>query len=229
MYSCLIYQIIVCFRLSHLPASVYSSHLNQNHLDECLSQLLHLYSEIEVKNRDLLHQTSHIEIEALDLLLSKNSKGLYRALRLPSRAKSNTIVRNSIEISLSLWLDNFVRANHIAKGLPLSLQLAYRANFSLLRPRVLEIYERSYRSPQGSKFPLEKLCRYLLFGTPLQTAEFCIDCGLSLDETGSSVIFKTGTALKFSASSKSNNLYDQEIEDTLENVRISHFLYGQSI
>lgn len=226
---CVRFYIYFQFRLSHLPASAFSSHLNQNHLDECLSQLLHLYSEIEVKNQDLLHQTSHIEIEALDLLLSKNSAGLHRALQLPSKTKSNTIVRNSIEISISLWLGNFVRANHIARGLPLSLQLAYRAHFSLLRPRVLEVYERGYRSPQGTKFPLEKLRRYLLFDTARQTAEFCVDCGLSLDDTGSSVIFKTGTALKFSTTSQSNDLYDQDFEETLENVRVSHFLYGQSI
>jgi hypothetical protein len=216
-------------RLFHLPPSAFSIHINQNHIDECLSQLLHLYSEIEVKNPELLHQTNYIEIEALHLLLSKGSNGLHRAIQLPYRTKTHTIVKKSIEISISLWLGNFVRANRIAQGLPLSLLLAYRANFAFLRSRVLEVYERGHRSPQGSKFPLDKLSRYLLFDTTQETANYCAEHGLLLDETGSFVIFKTGTTLKSSSSSQSNNVCDRAIEEQLKNVRISNLLYGQSI
>lgn len=222
-------ELLFFCRLAHLPPSVFSSHINQNHLDECLSQLLHLYSEIELKNQDLLYQTNYIEIEALHLLLSKDSTSLHRAIQLPCKTKSHAIVNKSIEINISLRLGNFVRANRIAQDLPLSLQLAYRANFSHLRLRVLEVYERSHRSPQGSKFPLDKLSRYLLFDTTHETADFCIDHGLFLDDTCSSVIFKTGTPLKPNASSKSNNVCNRLIEEQLNDVRISNLLYGQSI
>ena len=215
--------------MSHLPPSAFSNHINQNHIDECLCQLLHLYSEIELKNPDLLHQTNYIEIEALHLLLPKGLNGLHRSIQLPCRTKSHAIVNKAIKISISLWLGNFVRANRIAQSLPLSLQLAYRANFSHLRLRVLEVYERSHRSPQGSKFPLDKLSRYLLFDTKHETADFCVDRGLFLDDTGSFVIFKTGTTFNSNASPKSNNVCCKVIEEQLKNVRISNLLYGQSI
>ncbi len=194
-----------------------------------MSQLLHLYSEIDKRNQDLLHQTSYIEFEALSLLLSKNAKGLNRTLQLPGNTKSQPVVRKAIEISISLWLGNFIRAHRIARGLPLNLQLAYRANFSQLRPSLLEIYERGHRSTQGTKFPLEKLSHYLLFDTPKETAGFCLDHGLLLDDTSSSVIFKTGTTLKLSTPPKTSNVCDRSIEEKLENVRISDLLYGQSV
>ena len=227
IFSCLL---IICFsRCSHLPPTLFSSHINLNHLDECLSQLLNLYSEIDKKNRDLLNRTSYIEFEALHLLLSKNTKGLHRALQLPNITKAQPVVRKAIEISISLWLGNFIRAHRIARDLPLHLQLAYRANFSQIRPSLLEIYERGHRSPQGAKFPLEKLSHYLLFDSPKEAADFCLDHGLLLDETSSSVIFKTGTTFKLNTPPKLSNVCNRAIEEKLENVRISDLLYGQSI
>lgn len=164
------------------------------------------------------------------MLLSKNSKGLHRALQLPNLTKSRLEVRQTIEISTSLWLGNFIRANRIAQSLPLILQLAYRLNFSYLRSVLLEVYERGHRSPQGTKFPLEKLSRYLLFDSQQETADFCVEHGVLLDETSSFVIFKTGSTFKANTtSSKSSNLCDQATLKKLENVRLSDFLYGKSL
>lgn len=208
--------------------SVFSSHINQNHLDECLSQLFLLYCEIHRKNLDLLAQTSYIEIEALQLLLSKNVKGINRALLLPYPIKSNRIALNAIEISMSISLGNFIRAHRIAQSLPLFLQLAYRVHFSCLRTFFLEIYERGHRTPQGAKFPLEKLTHYLLFDSLQETADFCLNHGLQLDDTSSFVIFKTGTILKINHQLRSNPC-DQSIQEKLNNVKISDMLYGQGI
>lgn len=218
-----------CVRLSSLSPTVFSSHINQNHLDESLSQLLYLYSEIHFNNPELLHQTNYVEIEALHVILSTSEKGLPHALQLQSQTKSQRVIRTAIEISISVWLCNFIRAHRLARSLPLIFQLAYRIRFSNFRSMLLEVCERSHRSPQGSKFPLEKLSKYLLFDSLKETADFCSHHGLLLDETSSFVVFKTGVHFKSGSSFQSNIIADPALLSGSENVSISKFLYGQSV
>lgn len=189
-----------------------------------------MYSEISTYNQELLNQTSYIEIEALYLLLSKTEKGLTHALQLPAKTKSQPAVNTALEISISVWLCNFIRAHRLARKLPLIFQLAYHIKFSNFRSTLLEVFERSHRSPQGSKFPLEKLSDYLLFDTVKETAEFCQEHGLQLDATLSSVVFKTGVLFKNPSSHQPRTTTTEPaLLVELENVRISKFLYGQSI
>lgn len=205
---------------------MFSQHINQTHLDECLDHLLALYSELRDGPR-AKSSGSEVEFEALHVLLSKNTPSLYRACEL-SLCKE-THLRNALEIRLSVLSGNFIRANRIAKRLPLVLAIGYRMRFSSIRPVVLEIYERSHRSSVGSKFPLGKLAQHLLFDTVEETARFCGDFGLSLDETGTCVIFKTGTGSFQNNASKTHTINDRCLREKLQNVGIGQFLYGESI
>lgn len=207
---------------------MFSLHINQKHLQECVNQLIFLYSELEQKNRELLFSTSWFEIEALHVLISADVSGLYKALQLSPYAKSQDVLKYSIEISSSLWFGNFVRANRLSNKLPILLQLAYRLKFYTLRPLVVEIIEHSHRSAQGAKFPLKKLALYLLFDTEKEAADYCCDLGLFVDHSVSSVIFKTGTPLK-SGIAHCHGLSLQLFTQSFENVRISEWLHGCSI
>lgn len=219
---------VFIYRLCSYPPTQFSLHINQNHLQECVDQLLFLYSELENSDRGLLFSTSWFEIEALHVLITSDANGLYKALQLSPFAKSQEVLKYSFEISTSLWFGNFVRANRLSKKLPKILQFAYRLKFHTLRFFVVEVYERGYRTPQGTKFPLESLKRHLLLDSVKETANYCRDLGLPVDDA--SVIFKTGTSLKNSEPHQSHVSSDQLISKTLsENVRISELLYGQSL
>ena len=211
-----------------LPPTVFSLHINQKHLQECVDQLLFLYSELEERNRELLFSTSWFEIEALHVLLSADVSGLYKALQLSPYAKSQDVLKYSFEISSSLWFGNFVRANRLSTKLPILLQLAYRSKFHTLRQLVIEIIEHSHRSTQGTKFPLNKLAHYLLFDTEKEAADYCRDLGLIVDQSISSVIFKTGTPVK-SGIAQCHSLSNKFFTQSFENVRISEWLHGRSI
>lgn len=163
--------------------------------------------------------------EALHVLISKNLASIYRAWQLPICKEVH--LRNAVDIRLSLLSGNFIRANRIAKQLPLLLAIGYRLRFPSIRPFLLEVYDRSHRSAAGSKFPLEKLAKYLLFDTVQETTDFCVDFGLALDETKSCVIFKSG-AFK-NNTPKTYTLYDEFVRKQLQNVGIGEFLYGESI
>lgn len=216
-------------RLFSFPPNVFSLHLNQKHLQECVDQLCFLYSELEERNRELLFSTSWFEIEALHVLISSDVSGLYKALQLSPYAKSQDVLKYSIEISSSLWFGNFVRATRLSTKLPVLLQLAYGLKFHTLRPLVVEIIEHSHRSAQGTKFPLNKLAHYLLFDTEKEAAEYCCDLGLFVDNSTSSVIFKTGTPLKSSGIVQCHSLSNRLFTQCFENVRVSEWLHGRSI
>lgn len=209
-------------RLLSQPPTVFSQHINRNHLNECLDQLLHLYDEIELRLPEV-NLSGRPEIEALSVLVSKNTDGVTRGLRL---AKSETVVNVSVQISLNLWLGNFHRAHRLSRQLPLVLQLAYHVEFAQLRLHVLQIYHRAHRSAQGSKFPLEKLAHLLLVGSDKETADFCHLLGLAVEDN--QVIFKTGTEPKApDAATTSHKITELKL---LHNVRPSHvLLHGKSL
>lgn len=203
---------------------MFSQHINQTHLDECLDHLISLYDDLRdgEEARQIKKET---EFEALHILLSKNISSIYRAWQVP--VSQDDHLRNAVEIKLAILSGNFIRANRIAKKLPLILALGYRLRFSSIRPLLLEIYERSHRSTAGSKFPLDKLTQYLLFDTAQETASFCSDFGLSLDNTRSYVVFKTGAFKNNTV--KTYTLYDDFVRSQLQDVGIGRFLYGESV
>ena len=220
-------MILLFIRLSDHSIKVFSSHINSTHLRECIDQLLHLYSETEKVDLDTLLQTDWFKIEALHVLLAPNATGLYRAFQLPPIAISQRVIKYSVEISTSLWLGNFVRAHRTAARLPLILQLAYRMQFAKQRPTLLKVYDKSYRSAQGGRFPLDKLRRHLMFSSIAATSNYCREFGLLVD--GSSVLFKTSVTCDEDGTSKSQDIYCRDIEEQLKNVCLADLLHGKSL
>ena len=205
---------------------MFSQHINESHLTECISLLLHLYSETNKVDINAAILTDWFRIEALHILLSENAGGLYRALNhLPSIVNSRRVVKDAIEISISLWLGNFVRAHRISLKLPIILQVAYCNHFPKYRRRVLETYDKSHRTNQGSKFPLDKLSRYLLSSVE-DASSFCETLGFVVEHNTLSVIFKTGRVIK--PDDKAQNVKSVLIEE-LENVNVRDFLYGKIV
>ena len=171
-----------------------------------------------------------LQTEALAVLLSKNSSGLLRALTLPEIFKSNGVFQLVIEISTSLWIGNYSRAIRLSKRLPLTLRLAFHIQLAKNRELILQVYEKGYRTGQGTKFPLVKLASYLGFDSIEDTSVFCIHHGLLVDEQNNCVLFKAGAASKIAAQSTPYPVpLNATIETQLVNVDIGDFLHGESI
>lgn len=215
--------------MSNQPIHEFSRHINESHLTECINQLLYLCSETEKINSEAALLTGWFQTEALHILLAANANGLYRALQLPQIVRSCCVVKQAVEISISLWIGNFVRAHRIAARLPLILQLAYRIQFAKHRTQLLKIYDKSYRSPQGGRFPLEKLSRHLMFDSIDIASNFCKELGLLIDDKTSSILFKTGVCMKLDETPKPQYICDSYIQQLLENVCITNLLHGKSI
>lgn len=160
----------------------------------------------------------------MSVLLSKEAAGIYRAIQL---ANSDPVVYKAVQISLCLCLGNFLRAHRLSYKLPLILQLAYRTQFAQLnKVPALHIYQRAYRSPQGSKYPLKKLSHLLLLDSEEEAADLCRHFGLATD--GDQVIFKTGVEPK-PLEGEQNCSPPRDGLKLLENVRPSRLLLdGQS-
>jgi SAC3/GANP family len=214
--------------LAAQPSHNFSQHINECHIDECISEILHLCLEFKSYNSSSSFNLSWLEAEALNVVLSKNSSGLLRALVLPADLKSNKIIQTVIEISTNLCIGNYARAIRLSKQIPLILQLAFHIQLAHLRPFLLKIYEKAYRTSQGTKFPLEKLASYLYLNSADETSDFCQHRSLSVD--GSCVIFKAGSVAK----SVNNPIevlipvpLNHSIEEQLRDVNLSDFLHGE--
>lgn len=226
---CIRFYIYSQYRLSSQSIHTFSRHINESHLTECINLLLNLYLETIKIDPDAALTTNWFQTEALHILLTENANGLYRALQLPQIAKSQCVIKCAIEISTSLWLGNFVRAHRRAAELPLILQLAYRIQFAKYRPLLLKIYDKSYRSAQGGKFPLEILSKHLMFDSVSDTSDYCKELGLLVDTNTNSVLFKTGVSVKLDDTPKPQFICDSYIRQELNNVCIANLLYGKSI
>ena len=210
------------------PSHNFSQHINECHIDECINEILHLCSEYSSDNLSSSFNLSWLEAEALNVVLSRNSVGLLRAIVLPADLKSNKIIQTVIEISTNLWIGNYVRAIRLSKQIPLILQIAFHIQLAHLRPFLLEIYEKAYRTSQGTKFPLEKLASYLDLNSAEEASDFCHCRSLVLDE--SCVIFKAGSVAK----SVNNPIevlipvpLNHSIEEQLRDVNLNDFLHGE--
>jgi len=68
-----------------------------------------------------------------------------------------------VAIVTSTWTGNWTRAARLAVDLPLILQLAFRIRLSQSRPRLLQVYEKAYRTGPGTR------CVYKNIKTTIQS------------------------------------------------------------
>ncbi|KAI4489900.1 hypothetical protein M0804_004082 [Polistes exclamans] len=198
-------------RLSERNINEYNPKINDQHLLECMTQLLVLYDtlnrerELEI-NEEIEAITlidNRVEMEALYILLNIGDvSGLNRALILPEKLRHVTIskikihlsyvlkseeVKLATKISIAWYLKNYVRVFRLIEKLRPIFVCAVMCNLKSLRRNVLQIMSSGYNS-KNLTFPGLKLQELLLYKDVEKLKK---DCELfNLKFTNENVLFQ---------------------------------------
>ncbi|XP_014604903.1 PREDICTED: SAC3 domain-containing protein 1 isoform X2 [Polistes canadensis] len=183
-------------RLSERNINEYNPKINDQHLLECMTQLLVLYDtlnrerELEI-NEEIKAITlidNRVEMEALYILLNIGDvSGLNRALILPEKLRKSEEVKLATKISIAWYLKNYVRVFRLIEKLRPIFVCAVMCNLKSLRRNVLQIMSSGYNS-KNLTFPGLKLQELLLYKDVEKLKK---DCELfNLKFTNENVLFQ---------------------------------------
>ncbi|KAK2575714.1 hypothetical protein KPH14_012103 [Odynerus spinipes] len=158
-------------RLCERNISEFDPKINNQHLLECIKQLLVLYDVLDKPDKFELHETmealtlvnNRAEMEALYILLNIGDvSALNRALSLPEKLRKSEEVRLSTKISIAWHLKNYVLVFRLIQKLRPILVCAIMCNLRSLRRETLQIMSAGYNN-KVLTFPGLKLQELLLY------------------------------------------------------------------
>lgn len=198
-----LFELIVRFhtyasqRLCERNISEFDPKINDQHLLECIKQLLVLYDVQDNKtNKIEFHQNmetltltdNRAEMEALYILLNIGDvSALNRALSLSENLRISKEVQLAIKISIAWYLKNYVRVFRLVEKLQPILVCAIMCNLRSLRRNTLNIMSAGYNN-KVITFPGLKLQELLLYK---DIGKMEADCKLfNLTFTNQNILFQ---------------------------------------
>ncbi|XP_057327259.1 SAC3 domain-containing protein 1 [Microplitis mediator] len=188
------FHIYAAERMRERPLKDYVPKFNDQHLLECIKQLLVLYDEVNYASADVHEEkkptefekseqfTNRCTIEAVYLLLYLGDpSALSRGLSLPSTYRNSPVVQQALEISLGWYLKNYVRVCRKVSQLPSLLAMAVLNNIRSIRRDALEIMSAGYQS-KILTFPGDKLKEILLYNDMKKVSADCKLLGVDFVE-----------------------------------------------
>ena len=174
-------------RLCERSKLEFSEQINNQHLAECMTQLLTLYDKSTNKDflsidkclQNLTLSNDRQQMEALYILLNMgDAESLKRALNLPLYLRKSPDVQLSMKISLACHLKNYVRVFSLIQQLPAPILVcAAMINAPKLRGTALQVMSWGYNSKVHT-FPGLKLQEILLYKDINKVQEDCKLFGL---------------------------------------------------
>ncbi|XP_043490954.1 SAC3 domain-containing protein 1 isoform X2 [Polistes fuscatus] len=183
-------------RLSERNINEFNPKINDQHLLECMTQLLVLYDTLNREKELEIHEEieaitlidNRVEMEALYILLNIGDvSGLNRALILPEKLRKSEEIKLATKISIAWYLKNYVRVFRLIEKLRPIFVCAVMCNLKSLRRNVLQIMSSGYDS-KNLTFPGLKLQELLLYKDVEKLKK---DCELfNLKFTNENVLFQ---------------------------------------
>ncbi|XP_035732673.1 SAC3 domain-containing protein 1-like [Vespa mandarinia] len=158
-------------RLCERNISEFDPKINDQHLLECIKQLLILYDTVNKTEKLELHEDIEVltlidnraEMEALYILLNIGDiSALNRALSLPEKLRKLEEIRLATNISIAWYLRNYVRVFRLIQKLRPILVCAAMCNLKNMRRNVLQIMSSGYNN-KILTFPGLKLQELILY------------------------------------------------------------------
>ncbi|XP_072155765.1 SAC3 domain-containing protein 1 [Bemisia tabaci] len=175
----------VSYRLSGSPPAEFDSHLNYNHLNECLKRLLTCYDELNTESAE------RDEMEAVFLLLNPgHSEPLLRYLSLKKRGK---LANAGFRISKAWLASNFAKCSReIRKSVTPILACTISRSLPILRRNILKIMSAGYSS-KNQCYPVSKLVQFLLCNDATEAFSYCQFYNIECQKSSSAVRFERGS------------------------------------
>ncbi|CAH0388688.1 unnamed protein product [Bemisia tabaci] len=180
--------------LSGSPPAEFDSHLNYNHLNECLKRLLTCYDELNTESAE------RDEMEAVFLLLNPgHSEPLLRYLSLKKdlfffvphfRGK---LANAGFRISKAWLASNFAKCSReIRKSVTPILACTISRSLPILRRNILKIMSAGYSS-KNQCYPVSKLVQFLLCNDATEAFSYCQFYNIECQKSSSAVRFERGS------------------------------------
>ncbi|KAF7993652.1 hypothetical protein HCN44_010247 [Aphidius gifuensis] len=152
-------------RLCEKSLNEFVPKFNNEHLLECIKQLLVMYDEYEQYNVDKssMENNCRTTIEVLYILLHLGDQvALRRGLNLPKKYREEPYIKKALKISLACHVKNYARVCREIRKLPSLFSIAAIRNLQYIRRDTFEIMSCSYNS-QKQTFSAYKLKEILLY------------------------------------------------------------------
>ncbi|XP_048749907.2 SAC3 domain-containing protein 1-like isoform X2 [Ostrea edulis] len=178
------------YRLCQETFDRFDPKINDQHTQECLKQLLSLYTSCDccLQNRT--------EFESLYLIFNLGqTEALQHYYELPKHTREHTLMKISYNLCMAFYLGNYrCVLKHLKSELftqnPLLL-CAFHRNLTLLQRNTLKIMSHGYSS-KALRYPVQHLAELLWFDSLSACAKFCELCGLHV-QGEDSIVFLRGS------------------------------------
>ncbi|XP_063974825.1 germinal-center associated nuclear protein isoform X1 [Diachasmimorpha longicaudata] len=152
---------------------------NNQHLLECIKELLVKYDERDLESSNLFC-SNRAQIETLYLLLYLGeSATIERALKLPAEYRKSPTMKMAVKISLAWYVRNYVQVCRAIVKLPPLLAMAAMINLPRIRRDTLQVMSSAYNSTQLC-YSGEDLRKLLLYKSTEQLHAECRNFGLDI-------------------------------------------------
>ncbi|XP_061190038.1 SAC3 domain-containing protein 1-like [Saccostrea echinata] len=177
------------YRLCEEKIDHFDPKINDQHTQECLKQLLSLYTTCHC------YLENRAEFESLYLIFNLGqAEALQHYYDLPKDLREHKLMEGSYMLSVAYYLGNY---NNVLKSLkspcftrhPLVL-CAFHRNLTQLQRRALKIMSHGYSS-KALRYPVQHLADLLWFDSLSLCVTFCEMCGLQVKGEESIIFLKS--------------------------------------
>ncbi|XP_053500122.1 SAC3 domain-containing protein 1 isoform X2 [Ictalurus furcatus] len=209
------FHLYASYRLCGEPLRLYDPHINDIHLQECLSWLLECYSEGQYE-----HQA---EFQALSLLYNLGStRTLQRALELPERVRLSPPVQLALAVNRAYTELNPVRLLRLAQKLDFIQACALHRHLLSCRRDLLLLYSHGHNS-RNCRFPIQKLADVLSLDCSL-AGQLCQAHGIQV--SGDCVVFSKASFSESPCKELQCAQMHKLVDDKQHNLSVGSIIHG---
>ncbi|XP_060750919.1 SAC3 domain-containing protein 1 [Tachysurus vachellii] len=209
------FHLYASYRLCGAPLQLFDPHINDTHLQECLSWLLECYSEGQFE-----HQA---EFQALSLLYNLGStRTLQRSLELPDKIRLSPQVQLALAINWAYTERNPVRLLRLAQKLDFIQACALHRHLLSCRRDLLRLYSHGYNS-RNCRFPVQKLADILDLECSL-AGQLCLAHGLQV--SGDCVVFSKASFSESPCKELQCERMHKLVDDEQQDISVGNIIHG---
>ncbi|KAK2825194.1 hypothetical protein Q7C36_019121 [Tachysurus vachellii] len=209
------FHLYASYRLCGAPLQLFDPHINDTHLQECLSWLLECYSEGQFE-----HQA---EFQALSLLYNLGStRTLQRSLELPDKIRLSPPVQLALAINWAYTERNPVRLLRLAQKLDFIQACALHRHLLSCRRDLLRLYSHGYNS-RNCRFPVQKLADILDLECSL-AGQLCLAHGLQV--SGDCVVFSKASFSESPCKELQCERMHKLVDDEQQDISVGNIIHG---
>ncbi|KAK3519188.1 hypothetical protein QTP70_022134 [Hemibagrus guttatus] len=209
------FHLYASYRLCGAPLRLFDPHINDTHLQECLSWLLECYSDGQYE-----HQA---EFHALSLLYNLGStRTLQRALELPEKVRLSPPVQLALAVNRAYTERNPVRLLRLAQKLDFIQACALHRHLLSCRRDLLLLYSHGHNS-RNCRFPIQKLADVLYLECSLAD-QLCQAHGLQV--SGNCVVFSKASFSESHCKELQCTQMHKLVDDKQQDLSVGNIIHG---